>query len=134
MMNETKQHHAHQRGVRMASLWKRIKGTIIKWDAFCVAEAHSHKLPGWIGHAPIAIVLFGSAAAILFGGIVIAGCMLFIWTIAFILQQFGQGSTQENDSEYFDSSTNSESLTEYRDGDHGYGLYCGSYRIDQDDE
>ncbi|HEJ7136544.1 TPA: hypothetical protein SMF95_001865 [Serratia marcescens] len=125
MMNETKQHHAYQRGVRMASLWKRIKGTIMKWDAFCVAEAHSHKLPGWIGHAPIAIVLFGSAAAILFGGIVIAGCMLFIWAIAFILQNADFSNMQVSDS------TN-ESVDDdgYKTGPEGFGNYVAGTRID----
>ncbi|AVN35467.1 hypothetical protein [Serratia marcescens] len=124
-MNETKQHHAYQRGVRMASLWKRIKGTIMKWDAFCVAEAHSHKLPGWIGHAPIAIVLFGSAAAILFGGIVIAGCMLFIWAIAFILQNADFSNMQVSDS------TN-ESVDDdgYKTGPEGFGNYVAGTRID----
>lgn len=109
----------------MASLWKRIKGTIMKWDAFCVAEAHSHKLPGWIGHAPIAIVLFGSAAAILFGGIVIAGCMLFIWAIAFILQNADFSNMQVSDS------TN-ESVDDdgYKTGPEGFGNYVARTRID----
>jgi len=60
--------------------------------------------------------------------------MLFIWAISFILQQVGQADSQENDTNYFDSNTDSEPLTEYRDGDQGYGLYCGSYRIDLDDD
>lgn len=133
-MNETKQQHAYQRGIRIARLWRRLKGTISRWDTFCVSKARKHNLPSWIGHVPITISLLGSATAILFGGIVIAGCMLFIWAIAFILQQFGQARSQENDPEHSDSNTNSESLTEYRDGDQGYGLYCGSYRMDLEDE
>ncbi|MCS4267290.1 hypothetical protein [Serratia sp. BIGb0163] len=133
-MNQTRNQLAYQRGILAARVWKRLKGTILRWDTFCVSKAHKHKLPGWIGHVPIAVAFLGSVTAILFGGIVIAGCMFFIWAIAFILQQFGQADSQENDSEYFDSNTNSESLTEYRDGDQGYGLYCGSYRMDLDDE
>ncbi|WP_261436365.1 hypothetical protein [Serratia ficaria] len=132
-MNETKQQHAYQRGVRMANLWKRVKSTILRWDAFCVTKARSYKLPGWIGHFPIAIALIASLAAALLGGLAIAGCLLFIWAIAFILQQIPPTSPQTTDSEYFDSDTN-ESLTEYRDGNQGFGLYCGEYRIDQEDE
>ncbi|WP_262121624.1 hypothetical protein [Serratia ficaria] len=132
-MNDTKQHHAYQRGVRMASLWKRLKGTILKWDTFFVAKARAHQLPSWIGHIPITIALFGSLTAALLGGAAIAGCLLFIWAIAFILQQISPTSPKTTDSEYFDSDTN-ESLTEYRDGNQGFGLYCGEYRIDQEDE
>lgn len=113
----------------MANLWKRLKGTILKWDAICVA-----KLPGWIGYMPMIIALFGSTTVVLFGGVIIASCMLFIWAFAFILQHVGQENTKVNDSEYFDSSINSEALTAHRDGDQGYRLYCGSYRIDLDDE
>ncbi|EFE96284.1 hypothetical protein [Serratia odorifera] len=128
-MNNTTQHHAYQRGVRMANLWKRIKGTILHWDNVCVSKARSHKLPGWVGRIPIAIALLGSLTAALLGGLAIAGCLLFIWAIAFILQQFNQPTAPE----YVDP-VNNESLTEYRDGDQGFGLYCGAYRIDLEDE
>jgi len=134
MLNKARQHHAYQRGVHIANLWKHLKGTILTWNAICVAKAHSHKLPSWVGNMPMIIALLGSATAILFGGIVIVSCMLFIWAIAFILQHIGQENTQVNDSEDFGSSTNNEFLTEYRVGDQGYGLYCGSYRMDLDDE
>lgn len=124
-MNETRQHHAYQRGVRMASLWKRIKGTIIKWDTFFVAKTRGHKLPGWVGHAPIAIALLGSATAIVFSGIVIAGCMLFIWAIAFILQNVDFSSMKISDS-------SSENVDDdgYRNGTEGFGNYVGGTRID----
>ena len=132
-MNDTTQHHAYQRGVRMAKLWKRLKSTILRWDAFCVTKAHNYKLPSWIGHLPIAITLLATLATTLLGGVAIAGCLLFIWAIAFILQQVSQTSSQATDSEYFDSD-NYESLAEYRDSNQGFGLYCGEYRIDQEDE
>lgn len=54
-MNDTTQHHAYQRGVRMANRWKRVKSTILKWDNFCVSKARRHKLPGWFGHIPIVL-------------------------------------------------------------------------------
>lgn len=132
-MSDTTQHHAYQRGVRMANLWKRLKGTILKWDSICVSKARNYKLPGWVGHFPIAIALLAPLATALLGGVAIAGSLLFIWAIAFILQQVSQTSSQETDSEYFDSD-NHDPLTEYRDGNQGFGLYCGEYRIDQEDE
>ncbi len=132
-MNDTTQHHAYQRGVRMANLWMRVKSTILRWDAFCVAKAHSYKLPGWIRHFPIVIAFLASLTAALLGGVAIAGCLLFIWAIAFILRQVNQTSPQATDSEYFDSANN-ESFTEYRDGNQGFGLYCREYRMDQEDE
>ncbi len=132
-MNDTTQHNAYQRGVRMAKLWKRLKSTILRWDTYCVAKASSYKLPGWIGHFPIVIAFLSSLTAALLGGVAIAGCLLFIWAIAFILQQVNQTSSHATDSENFDSDNN-ESFTEYRDGIQGFGLYCGEYRIDQEDE
>ncbi|EAT1306827.1 hypothetical protein DZB77_08250 [Salmonella enterica] len=133
-MSQARDQQAYQRGIWAAGRWSRLKDVIMRWDRFCVSKAREYRLPGWIGHVPIAIALIGSVAAILFGGLVVAGCMLFIWAIAFILQQVGQADSQENDTNYFDSNTDSEPLTEYRDGDQGYGLYCGSYRIDLDDD
>lgn len=82
-MNDTTQHHAYQRGVRMAKLWKRLKSTILRWDAFCVAKAHSYKLPGWLGHIPITCLVAVSALSCLTGGLLVGVAVLFIW--AFIL-------------------------------------------------
>ncbi|MGK0666321.1 MULTISPECIES: DUF3742 family protein [unclassified Serratia (in: enterobacteria)] len=134
MMNETRQHHAYQRGVRMASLWKRLKGTILKWDSFWLTKARKYKLPAWLGHMPVAVALLVSLIIMLVGGAIITGALLFIWAIAFILQQVDQTDSHENDANYFDSRTDNDALAEYRDGDQGYGLYCGSYRIDLDDD
>ncbi|MEL5421579.1 hypothetical protein [Serratia nevei] len=71
-MNEKRQHHAYQRGVRMANLWKRLKGTILKWDAICVAKARRYKLPGWIGHIPMVLLTISILVALVFGGAIIA--------------------------------------------------------------
>ncbi|HDU5650667.1 TPA: hypothetical protein RFV74_002321 [Klebsiella aerogenes] len=124
-MNEKRQPHAYQRGVRMANLWKRLKGTILKWDAICVAKARRYKLPDWIGHMPVVIALFGSTTAILFGGVIIASCMLFIWAIAFILQNADFSNMQVSDS------TN-ESVGDdgYKTGPEGFGNYVAGTRID----
>ncbi|EPM1538090.1 hypothetical protein [Serratia ureilytica] len=125
MMNETKQQHAYQCGVRIANLWKRIKGTILKWDACCVAKARSHKLPSWCGHFPIAIALIASLTAALLGGVAIAGCLLFIWAIAFILQ-----NTDFSNMQVPDRTNESVDDDGYSAGPEGFGNYVGGTRID----
>ncbi|MGP0837999.1 hypothetical protein [Serratia sp. CY85251] len=130
-MSQTRDQQAYQRGIKAARLWKRLKGTILRWDQLCVSKARAQKLPGWIGHGPMAIALIASVAIIVFGGIVIIGCMLLISAIAYIFQHVGQSNY---DADHFDSNTDNKPLTEYRDGDQGYGLYSGSYRMDLDDD
>jgi len=82
-MNETRQHHAYQRGERMASLWKRLKGTILRWDGFCVSKARKYKLPTWLGHVPLTCLVTISAVSCLTGGLLVAVIILFVW--AFLL-------------------------------------------------
>ncbi|HEI8955488.1 TPA: hypothetical protein SLG95_003602 [Serratia liquefaciens] len=124
-MSQTQNQQAYQRGIRIARMWKRLKGTILRWDMFCVSKARKHKLPSWIGHVPIAVAFLGSAAAALFGGIIIAGGLLFIWAIAFILQNADFSNMQVSDS------TN-ESVDDdgYNAGPEGFGNYVGGTRID----
>ncbi len=126
-MKHAREQQAYQRGVRMVSLWKRLKGTILKWDTFFVAKAHAHKLPGWIGHVPIAIALFCSLTAALLGGVAIAGCLLFIWAIAFILQNADLSNVQLNEST---SDEENNMHDGYRNGPEGYGYYMGGFRND----
>ncbi len=86
-MNDTTQHHAYQRGVRMATLWKRIKSSILNWDSRCVSKARSHKLPGWIGHIPT-VFLASGLILFLFGYAIVsfarASCMISLWAITYI--------------------------------------------------
>ncbi len=100
-MNQTKdqQGYHYQRGMKAARLWKRLKGTILRWDQSCVSKARAHKLPGWIGHIAIAIFFIGSVTAILLGGIAITGCILFIWAIAFILRSIEENHSYDLDTE-----------------------------------
>ncbi len=124
-MSQPRNQQAYQRGILAARMWKRLKNTILRWDTFCVSEARKHKLPGWIGHVPIAIAFLGSAAAALFGGIIIAGSLLFIWAMAFILQNVDFSSMEISDS-------SSENVDDdgYRNGTEGFGNYVGGTRID----
>ena len=132
MSNNNKQ--AYVRGRKVAMILKRLKGIVLTWDQRCMAWVKHHKLPAWVGHVPVFIAVLATLAGILLGGIVIAGCLIFIWAIAFILQQIGQTNHLENDADHIGSKGHDQPLTEYRNGDQGYGLYCGSYRMDQDEE
>lgn len=101
-MSKTRGQQAYQRGIWAARKWSSLKNVIMRWDRLCVSKVRENRLPAWIGHVPIVIVLIASVAAMLFGGLLVAGCMLFIWAIAFILQNAGQNLsgevTDENNS------------------------------------
>ncbi|WP_405052969.1 DUF3742 family protein [Serratia ureilytica] len=118
-MSQTRNQQAYQRGIWVARMWKRLKNTILRWDTLCVSKARKHKLPGWIGHLPIAIVFLGSVTVALFGGIIIVASLLFIWTIAIILQNIN--TSNEN---VFDDDRDSGSSI--RHGNDGYGYYTSS--------
>lgn len=101
-MSQARDQQAYLRGIWAARKWSRLKNVIMKWDRLCVSKVRKYRLPAWIGHVPIVIVLIGSVTAMLFGGLIVAGSMLFIWAIAFILQNSGQNLsgdvTHENNS------------------------------------
>lgn len=79
-MNETRQHHAYQRGVRMASLWKRFKGTIFRCDSYWISKARKYNLPTWLGHVPITCLVAISAVSCLTGGLLVGAIILFVWS------------------------------------------------------
>ncbi|MBH2647851.1 hypothetical protein [Serratia ureilytica] len=101
-MTQARDQQAYQQGIRAARKWRRLKNVIMKWDRLCVSKVREYRLPAWIGHVPIVIALIGSVTAMLFGGLLVAGSMLFIWAFAFILQNAGQNlsgeATHENNS------------------------------------
>ncbi|MFK3764377.1 hypothetical protein [Serratia ureilytica] len=94
-MSQARDQQAYQRGVWAACKWSRLKNVIMRWDRLCVSKVRENRLPAWIGHVPIVIALIASVAVMLFGGLLVAGCMLFIWAIAFILQNAGQNLSGE---------------------------------------
>lgn len=124
-MNEKKQHHAYQRGVRMANLWKRLKGTILKWDAICVAKARRYKLPGWIGHIPMIMLATSILAAIAFGGLFIASIGIIMSAIILIallvFEPLGEKNVRTSTFEY----------KTY--GELGPGWYSGKTKISDGD-
>lgn len=94
-MSQARDQQAYQCGVWAARKWSRLKNVIMRWDRLCVSKVRENRLPSWIGHVPIVIALIASVAAMLFGGLLVTGCMLFIWAIAFILQNAEQNLTGE---------------------------------------
>ncbi|EOB5442437.1 hypothetical protein ACIUVT_000931 [Yersinia enterocolitica] len=118
-MSQTRNQQAYQGGIRIARMWKRLKCTILRWDTFCVSKARKLKFPGWIGHLPIAVAFLGSVTAGLLGGIIIAGSLLFIWAIAFILQNVNTS----NENVFDDDRDSGPSI---RHGNDGYGYYTSS--------
>ncbi|MEX3174051.1 DUF3742 family protein [Serratia quinivorans] len=125
-MSQIRQQQAYERGARTAHLWKKFKDSVLHWDRRCTAWANKKSLPLWVGHVPVIVALLGSLTIILLGGAVIAGCLLFIWAIAFILQ-----NTDFSNMQMSDSSTN-ESVDDdgYQNGAEGFGNYVGGTRID----
>ncbi|RAT17399.1 hypothetical protein AU490_13765 [Lonsdalea populi] len=132
-MDQTKQQHAYQRGARVARLWKKVKGSVLHWDERCVTWANKKHLPTWIGHAPIIIFIAFFISTIVFGGLIIAVCFLFIFAVACITQNPSQSQTVADETETKDCGSC------YRNGNQGYGLYSGpedlvsSYRMDQEE-
>ncbi|QNK34723.1 hypothetical protein HF675_04005 [Serratia sp. JUb9] len=122
-MNETRQYHAYQRGMRIASLWKRIKGTILRWDAFCVAKAHDHKLPSWVGRTPLIFISLCMLVALALGGIIFLLIALFITAISLlVLSIFSPPPTHRDDA------------FEYKAfGDLGPGWYSGKTKVSSGD-
>lgn len=94
-MSQARDQKGYQCGAWAARKWSRLKNVIMRWDRLCMSKVRENRLPAWIGHIPIVIALIASAAAMLFGGLLVAGCMLFIWAIAFILQNAGKNLSGE---------------------------------------
>ncbi|ELQ9312239.1 DUF3742 family protein [Serratia marcescens] len=124
-MSQARDQQAYQRGVWAARKWSRLKNVIMRWDRLCVSKVREYRLPAWIGHVPIVIALIGSVTAMLFGGLLVAGCMFFILAIAFILQNADFSNMQLSDS-----TNDSVDDDGYRAGPDGFGNYVGGTRID----
>ncbi|WP_261137447.1 hypothetical protein [Serratia quinivorans] len=80
-MSQTRDQQPYQRGIRAAHIWKRLKSTILRWDAFCVSKARKYNLPIWLGHVPITFLVAVSAVSCLTGGLLVGVIMLFIWSL-----------------------------------------------------
>lgn len=118
-MSQARVQQTYQRGIWAARKWRRLKNVITRLDRLCVSKVQEYRLPAWIGHVPIVIALIGSVTAMLFGGLLVAGSMLFISAIAFILQNF-----DPSDENTFDEKR--ASGPSIRHGNDGYGYYSGS--------
>jgi len=105
-MKDTKQQHAYQRGVRIASLWKRLRGTILKWDSFWVSKARKYNLPAWIGHIPMSVLAAIMLTALVFGGMVIASSAVLVGALVLLVSGALSPESKEVDNlEYSDASS-----------------------------
>lgn len=99
-MNDTTQHHAYQRGVRMASRWKHLKSTVLKWDRACVSKAQTVNLPKWVGHIPIIAFTVTILAALVFGGVIISMSAVLLASVALIVGKvFSAGGIEVENSD-----------------------------------
>lgn len=137
-MNDTTQHHAYQRGVRMANRWKRVKSTILRWDAFCVAKAQSGKFPRWVGHIPMVFFAVIMLSALVFGGMIIASSAVLIGALVFlaagILSSEGKNVSENDEKPCGDFMQQNSGYGQYRDGQHGWGWYDAAGRIVNNDD
>lgn len=133
-MNETRLHNAYQRGVRMASLWKRLKDTILRWDAFCVSKARKYSLPAWIAHIPMIILAISILATLVFGGMIIASSVVLIGALLLLVSEAFSPREEANLAEDATTlNTSYKSPCEYRaDGEFGPGWYAGNYKVSDD--
>ena len=123
-MSQTRDQQAYQRGIRAARLWKRLKGTTLRWDQRCVTNACKHKLPGWIGHIPMSLFAVIMLAALVFGGMVIASVTIIIMALVLIILSILEPSDEINENTTF----------EYKIyGDLGSGWYSGKTKISDGD-
>ncbi|MBO1811323.1 hypothetical protein J4G53_24100 [Serratia ureilytica] len=123
-MSQTRDQQAYQRGIRAARLWKRLKGTILRWDHACVSSARKHKLPGWIGHIPMGMLAVIMLAALVFGGMVIASVTIIIMALLLIILSILEPRDEIKENTTF----------EYKIyGDLGSGWYSGKTKISDGD-
>lgn len=122
-MNDTTQHHAYQRGVRMAKLWKRLKSTILRWDAFCVAKAHGYNLPIWIGRTPLIFLSLCMLLIFAFGGIIFTLIAVPITAISLLVLSI-----------FLPQPTQVDKNFKYKAfGDLGPGWYQGKTKVNSED-
>ena len=131
-MNDTTQHHAYHRGVRMAGRWKHLKSTVLKWDRACMSKAQSVNLPKWVGHIPMCILALMMVSAVVFGGVIIASSAVLLGAIGVIVG--GSLPSEKSMADSVDHTTNSSNTTtEYRaDGEFGPGWYADNYKVSDD--
>uniref|UniRef100_UPI0035C6938D hypothetical protein n=1 Tax=Serratia quinivorans TaxID=137545 RepID=UPI0035C6938D len=80
-MSQARNQQAYQRGIRVARMWKRLKGTILRWDLLWVSKASKYNLPTWLGHIPITCLVAVSVISGLTGGLLVAVVILFVWAL-----------------------------------------------------
>ena len=95
-----KNQQAWQRGVRMASLWKKLKASVLLFDNRCVAWARLKKLPTWVGHLPTILACMLLFACIVMGSALIVFSLALLFSLALIIGQIRHGA---NDTSLYSS-------------------------------
>lgn len=136
-MSQTRDQQAYQRGIKAARLWKRLKGTVLRWDHACVSSARKHKLPGWIGHIPMGMLAVIMLATLVFGGMVITISAVFAAALALLVSSStaDENSNNKEDSDAFPTAQSNNGFgTRYRSGPHGWGWYDSTGYMHDEDE
>lgn len=89
---------AYARGYKAAGIWKQLKGSLVSWDHRCVTWARNHNAPLWVGRIPLIAAVTISLASLIAGSIAVALVIVFIWAMAFILQNIKLGNIPANES------------------------------------
>ncbi|WP_261640997.1 lipid droplet assembly factor 1 [Erwinia mallotivora] len=82
-MQKSRQKSAWQRGVRLATIWKRVRGNLIQWDNRCVKWAKKKNAPAWVGHIPLIAFILFSITTICIGGLLMISAIV-IWAALLI--------------------------------------------------
>ncbi|EIX9082259.1 hypothetical protein MLE32_000548 [Klebsiella aerogenes] len=84
-----KNQQAWQRGVRMASLWKKLKASVLHFDNRCVTWVKRKNLPAWLGHFPIFLFGFIALCGCIVWGLLAVFSLVTIWALMVIISNIG---------------------------------------------
>ncbi|HGY4932202.1 TPA: hypothetical protein ACNVCI_005045 [Citrobacter braakii] len=91
-MYQSQEKRAWERGVRLAAIWKDTKKIFTRLDQRCVMLAKLYKLPKWLGHMPLLLVVLCSLVALIAGGLLISCSAVLLWALIAAITHIGSGS------------------------------------------
>lgn len=86
---------AHARGVGAGNAFRNLKRGLKALDQRFVSKAKAHKMPGWVGHAPLALSLVVIATTLIFGSLIVSGLILSVWALMLFSSVMGQTNLKE---------------------------------------
>jgi hypothetical protein len=87
-------------GNRAADMWKNLKRLLVCLERRCAAWAKKHNAPVWVSRIPLIAVILISLTGLIAGGFVVALIAVFIWAIAYILQNIEFSNMPLSESSY----------------------------------